>query len=215
MIEDEHMFEYHWAAMVSWQGSLFSGSGGVETLSLERSQLGRGAWVDICYNWMPRADALFDELLRAVPWGSERRPMYERVVEVPRLLAHYGEDDALPADALQQAKLALIDHYREESGGPFSSTGLCLYRDGRDSVAWHGDQIGRNAGDVAVAIISLGAPRRLLLRAKGSRASECYRLGGGDLFVMGGSCQRTWEHSVPKAAHAGPRISIQFRPRGL
>jgi alkylated DNA repair dioxygenase AlkB len=65
-----------------------------------------------------------------------------------------------------------------------------------------------------VAIIVLGDPRALLLRpADGSGATLRHDLGHGDLIVMGGSCQRTWEHAVPKTTRAtGPRISIQFRP---
>jgi alkylated DNA repair dioxygenase AlkB len=166
---------------------------------------------------MAGADALFDDLVDSVPWRAERRPMYDRIVDVPRLLAFYEEGDLLPAVALRQAKLALIDHYRGEPGGQFATAGLCLYRDGRDSVAWHGDTIGRGSNEEPlVAIISLGAPRRLLLREKGGGGSTLrYRVGGGDLLVMGGSCQRTWEHSIPKMSRAGPRISIQYRPRGL
>ncbi|MDQ2797291.1 MAG: alpha-ketoglutarate-dependent dioxygenase AlkB, partial [Actinomycetota bacterium] len=94
---------------------------------------------------------------------------------------------------------------------------LCLYRDGRDSVAWHGDRIGRGSThDTMVAIIILGAPRALALRPAGGGTSRRYELGHGDLVVMGGSCQRTWEHAVPKTARTvGPRISVQFRPRGV
>jgi alkylated DNA repair dioxygenase AlkB len=111
-------------------------------------------------------------------------------------------------------KAALDAHYRDELGEPFASTGLCLYRDGRDSVAWHGDRIGRGAKtDTMVAIVVLGEPRPLLLRPRGGGATLRNDLGHGDVIVMGGSCQRTWEHAVPKSARAkGPRISIQFRP---
>ncbi|WP_336113791.1 alpha-ketoglutarate-dependent dioxygenase AlkB [Streptomyces sp. PTD9-10] len=103
-------------------------------------------------------------------------------------------------------------------GEPFTTAGLCFHRDGRDSVAWHGDRIGRGARqDTMVAILSVGAPRDLLLRpAPGGGTTVRRPLGHGDLIVMGGSCQRTWEHCVPKTARAtGPRISIQFRPHGV
>jgi len=108
-------------------------------------------------------------------------------------------------------------HYGAELGEPFRTLGLCLYRDGRDSVAWHGDTIGRGAThDTMVAILSVGAPRALLLRPRGGGPVVKHELGHGDLLVMGGSCQRTWEHAVPKTARAaGPRISVQFRPRGV
>ncbi len=206
--------------MVVHQGSLFSAGEAVgprtSPPSPERTPLAGGAWVDFFPGWMAGADALFDVLRGTVPWRSERRTMYDRLVDVPRLLAFYGEGDPLPVPALEQARLALIDHYRGETGGRFCTAGLCLYRDGRDSVAYHGDSIGPGAGDQPmVAILSLGAPRRLLLRPKGGGSSLRFQPGGGDLLVMGGSCQRTWEHSVPKVAGAGPRISVQYRPDGL
>ena len=122
------------------------------------------------------------------------------------------------AESLLTAALdALNAHYVAELGEPFRTAGLCLYRDGRDSVAWHGDTIGRGSReDTMVAILSLGAPRALALRPRGGGRSLRFEIGHGDLLVMGGSCQRTWEHAVPKTAHAaGPRISVQFRPRGV
>ncbi len=143
--------------------------------------------------------------------------MYERVVDVPRLLAFYDAGDPLPHPALTDARDALGRHYAGELGEPFVTAGLCLYRDGRDSVAWHGDRVGRaRSRDTMVAILSLGTPRPLLLRPRGGGASLGFHLGHGDLVVMGGSCQRTWDHCVPKTARAvGPRISVQFRPRGV
>jgi alkylated DNA repair dioxygenase AlkB len=143
--------------------------------------------------------------------------MYDRVVDVPRLLCFYGEDAPLPDPALTAARQALNAHYGAELGEPFRTAGLCLYRDGRDSVAWHGDTTGRaSQEDTMVAILSLGAPRAFLLRPRGGGPSLRYEIGHGDLLVMGGSCQRTREHAVPKTAHViGPRISMQFRPRGV
>jgi alkylated DNA repair dioxygenase AlkB len=185
--------------------------------SLRRTVLGDGAWIDVRPGWMAGAGALFDRLLRCVPWRAERRPMYDRVVDVPRLLCYYDEGQPLPEPALDQAREALGRHYREELGEPFSTAGLCLYRDGRDSVAWHGDTTGRGGTtDTMVAIVSLGTPRALLLRPSGGGRALRHDLGHGDLIVMGGSCQRTWEHAVPKTARpVGPRISVQFRPRGV
>ncbi len=188
--------------------------------SVTRTQLSHGAWIDLRRGWLVGADALFARLSATVPWHAERRPMYDRVVDVPRLLAFYGEGEALPDPALVDMKAALDVRYAAELGEPFATAGLCLYRDGRDSVAWHGDTIGRSrTEDTMVAIISIGAPRALLLRplaALGGGATLRHALGHGDLIVMGGSCQRTWEHAVPKTARpVGPRISIQFRPRGV
>ncbi|MFC3962963.1 alpha-ketoglutarate-dependent dioxygenase AlkB [Nocardia jiangsuensis] len=202
------------------QGSLFdqSPAAGLGELSaLERTELGQGAWVDLLPGWLTGATALYDRLAAEVPWRAERRPMYDRVVDVPRLLCFYGEQAPVPDPILATAREELSAHYGPELGEPFRTAGLCWYRDGSDSVAWHGDTIGRGAThDTMVAIVSLGAPRALLLRPRGGGASLRYHLGHGDLLVMGGSCQRTWEHAVPKTRRqAGPRISVQFRPRGV
>jgi alkylated DNA repair dioxygenase AlkB len=186
--------------------------------AVRRSELAHGAWVDIRPGWLAGADELFSRLQDTVPWRAERRRMYDRVVAVPRLLCHYGEGEALPDPLLTQARDALGQYYAAELGEPFATAGLCLYRDGRDSVAWHGDTIGRGSTeDTIVAILSLGAPRALLLRpAGGGGPTLRHEVGHGDLLVMGGSCQRTWQHAVPKTARpAGPRISIQFRPQGV
>jgi alkylated DNA repair dioxygenase AlkB len=197
--------------------------------ALIRTRLAHGAWVDLRRGWLAGADVLFDRLLTAVPWRAERRTMYDRVVDVPRMQCFYREGEPLPDPALEAARHALEEHYAPQLGEPFATVGLCLYRDGRDSVAWHGDSIGRGAReDTMVAIVSLGAPRSLLLRphavgdgtgagtGTGTGHTLRHDLGHGDLLVMGGSCQRTWEHAVPKTRRpAGPRVSIQFRPRGV
>jgi alkylated DNA repair dioxygenase AlkB len=184
---------------------------------IRRIELGRGAWIDLFPGWLTGADELFERLAAGVPWRAEARPMYDRVVAVPRLLAFYGNDVPLPDPILTEARDTLSRHYAEELGEPFRTAGLCYYRDGRDSVAWHGDTVGRGSTeDTMVAIISVGAPRELLLRPRGGGGSVRHALGHGDLLVMGGSCQRTWEHAVPKRSKpVGPRISIQFRPRGV
>ncbi|WP_327683468.1 alpha-ketoglutarate-dependent dioxygenase AlkB [Kitasatospora sp. NBC_00458] len=185
---------------------------------VRRTVLGAGAWVDLLPGWLRGADQLFERLAAEVPWRAERREMYERTVDVPRLLASYREEDEPPHPVLGEARAALGAHYAAELGEPFSTLGLCYYRDGRDSVAWHGDRIGRGAReDTMVAIVSTGEPRALLLRPRGGGGPVVrYPVGHGDLLVMGGSCQRTWEHAVPKTARpVGPRISVQFRPRGV
>lgn len=183
----------------------------------ERLVLGDGAWVDLRPGWVGGAGALFDRLAGTVPWRAERRRMYDRVVDVPRLLCFFDEGQALPDPMLEAMRASLCLAYGAELGEPFRTVGMCLYRDGNDSVAWHGDTIGRGSSeDTMVAIVSLGAARRFLMRRRGGGPARRFELGPGDLVVMGGSCQRTWEHAVPKCAHAaGPRISIQFRPRGV
>jgi alkylated DNA repair dioxygenase AlkB len=223
----EHLFDSIVGMSAAFQGSLLDLGHEVTPAPLEgsvrRTQLGNGAWLDVRPSWIAGADVLFDRLEQVVPWQAERRQMYERVVDVPRLLCFYGEGQALPDPALDAAKDALDTYYGGELGEPFVTAGLCLYRDGRDSVAWHGDRIGRGSTeDTMVAIISVGAPRTLALRprnggvAGGGAGAQRFELGHGDLIVMGGSCQRTWEHAVPKTARpVGPRISIQFRTRGV
>jgi len=183
----------------------------------ERRVLGNGAWVDLRRAWVGGADGLFDRLERSVPWKAEHRWMYERVVAVPRLQCFYAEGEPLPDPALDELRRALDVGYGPELGERFATVGLCLYRDQTDGVAWHGDRLGRSSTeDTVVAIVSLGSGRRFLLRPRGGGTALKFELGPGDLFVMGGSCQRTWEHCVPKSARPiGPRISVQFRPRGV
>jgi len=171
----------------------------------ERVQLDHGAWVDVQRGWLAGSAALFARLFDQVPWRAERRQMYDRTVDVPRLQRFYGEDAELPDPALVACRDTLNGHYEAE-------------------LAWHGDTVGRGrTEDTMVAIVSLGTARPLLLRPRGAvngtangGATLRYSLGHGDLLVMGGSCQRTWEHAVPKSARpTGPRISVQFRPRGV
>jgi alkylated DNA repair dioxygenase AlkB len=184
----------------------------------ERRQLGDGAWLDVRSGWLTDADTLFDELRDAVPWRAERRQMYDRVLDVPRLVSfHNLIDGPVPHPRLKQLRRRLNDTYAGELGEPFTTAGLCLYRDGNDSVAWHGDTIGRSSSqDTMVAIVGLGATRVFALRPRGGGRSLRLHHRHGDLLVMGGSCQRTWEHAVPKTSRpTGPRISIQFRPHDV
>lgn len=211
---------------VDFQTSLFDvladGSGpavGSLGSDVRRTWLSPGAWVDTRPGWVSGSEELFARLVRDVPWQAERRQMYDRVVDVPRLLAYYGDGVALPDPLLVEARGRLDEHYAAELGEGFTTAGLCFYRDGRDSVAWHGDTIGRSrVEDTMVAILSLGESRRLSLRPRAGTEGTPLSIpaGHGDLIVMGGSCQRTWEHAVLKTAKpVGPRISVQFRPRGV
>jgi alkylated DNA repair dioxygenase AlkB len=207
---------------VDFQGTLFETADATDAPALGdlgvavRHELTRGAWVEVRRDWVSGADDVLAALIGDVPWRAERRRMYERMVDVPRLVHTYGDGERLPHVLLEGARNALTLHYRPELGEPFLTAGCCYYRDGRDSVAWHGDTIGRGrVQDTMVAIVSFGDPRRLHLRPRGGGESLSFEMGHGDLLVMGGSCQRTWEHAVPKVAHAGPRISVQFRPRGV
>jgi alkylated DNA repair dioxygenase AlkB len=187
----------------------------------ERRQLDHGAWIDVRSGWIEDVEyarTLFDELREVIPWRAERRKMYDRVLDVPRLVSfHNLLEEPVPHPALKQLRRRLNDIYAGELGEPFVSAGLCLYRDGNDSVAWHGDNIGRSSTeDTMVAIVSLGAARTFALRPRGGGQSLRIQHGHGDLLVMGGACQRTWEHAIPKTSKpTGPRISIQFRPRDV
>jgi alkylated DNA repair dioxygenase AlkB len=201
------------------QPSLFGSSGalGLAELgsSVERRQLSDGAWLDLRLGFVSAADELFDALASGVPWAEERMHMYDSTVRVPRLVARYLQGEPLPHPLLEEAREALNLHYAEEVGQPLVTAGLCLYRDGSDSVAWHGDRIARESPrDTLVAILSLGATRTFALRPRSGGPGLRLQIGHGDLLVMGGSCQRTWLHAIPKTTHClGARISVQFRPQ--
>ncbi|MGO8871819.1 MAG: alpha-ketoglutarate-dependent dioxygenase AlkB [Acidimicrobiales bacterium] len=208
--------------MATLQGSLFDTASEPRLRPLcgavRRFLLSDGAWVDHLPGWVERADLLFEALIGEVAWRSEERVMYDRTVEVPRLMASFGDGVPAPHSVLDEARSTLAGHYLGTPGAHLATIGLCLYRDGSDSVAWHGDTIGRGATeDTLVAIVSLGWHRRLALRPRrGGARSLRFEVGGGDLLVMGGSCQRTWEHAVPKTTRpVGPRMSVQFRPLGV
>jgi alkylated DNA repair dioxygenase AlkB len=195
--------------VLAFQGSLLSDpSPGLTGAPVSRRLLSRGAWVDHASDWLAGADTLFTRLVDELAWRHRRVWMYEREVVEPRLTAHLTGPviDGFPVVA--EIMAALGGRY----GGTFTSSWLNLYRDGRDSVAWHGDRLGRLVDDTVVAILSLGEPRRFLMRPAAGGTSRAFNLGWGDLLVMGGSCQRTWQHAVPKTVLAGPRISVQFRP---
>ena len=195
---------------VTWQPSLLGQAAPEFDVALSgarRRFLGRGAWVDVVPGWVTGADTLFDEVLDTAPWKAFERPMYDRIVDVPRLETRDWQER--PAVLTRMAR-CLGRRY----GVALPSISANLYRDGRDSVAWHGDRIGRHRVDAVVAIVSLGDTRTLLLRPNGGGPSTAFPLHAGDLLVQGGTCQRTFEHCVPKRAHAGPRISVMFRQRG-
>jgi alkylated DNA repair dioxygenase AlkB len=193
------------------QPSLFGrGAPAIEAAALNRAMrraLDAESWIEHFPSWVTGQEALFDELVRTTAWRRERRRMYDRMVEVPRLVA------SLPADGpghpiLETIRLVLNAHY----GMIFTNLSLGYYRDGRDSVAWHGDTTARDLPEAVVATMSLGAPRRFLLRPKEGGRSLALLLGWGDLLVMGGACQRRWRHAIPKVASAGPRIAVMYRP---
>jgi alkylated DNA repair dioxygenase AlkB len=182
-----------------------------EFRGIERNTLSHGAWIDRVPNWIANDAALFAQLQRELEWRSETRPMYTRVVAVPRLLATVPKRGVIEA-----MRAALSQRYGED----FVRVSAALYRDGRDSVAFHGDTIARDIGEALVATVSLGGARKFLVKPTeatpswrpGKNASTAFQLGGGDLVVMGGTCQRTYRHAIPKVARAEPRIAVMFRP---
>ena len=193
---------------MSYQPGLFveEPSCDLELHGLERTDLGAGAWIDHLPEWVKGHDAVLEALWTTTRWQAQRRRMYDRVVDVPRLFATWP-DDGPGHPLLPVMGGALAARYDR----PMLRVSLAAYRDGRDSVAFHGDRLGPARDDAIVAIVALGARRRFLLRLVGGGRSRSFDLGAGDLLVMGGTCQQTWEHGVPKVAHADLRISVQYR----
>ncbi len=172
---------------------------------LERHVLGRGAWLDRCPEWVAGQARLYDQLRDGLDWRGSRRVMYEREVEVPRLFASAGPGER---PAIVEAMVdALSRRYRAR----LDQVGFALYRGGADSVAMHQDKVLKDLPTALVAVVSLGGPRRFLVRPRDGGASRSFDVGFGDLVVMGGTCQRHFEHGVPKQRHAPPRIAVMFR----
>jgi alkylated DNA repair dioxygenase AlkB len=180
--------------------------------AVERTHLDEASWIDFAPGWLRGADEVFDALHRSLPWHQRRNVrMFDSLVDEPRLVAWWSEPNNTgpePLPLLAAMRRALSDRYGEE----FDSIGFNLYRDGDDSVAWHGDRHRHNVVNPVIAIVSVGAPRPLKIRPRGGGSSLSWSLGNGDLFVMGGACQHEWEHTVPKVrVTTGPRLSITFR----
>ncbi len=202
---------------LAWQASLLgagSPSADADFGGARRRELSGGAWVEHVPSCLAGADQLFADLLHRLDWQAREMPMYGQLVPQPRLSAFWSlADEARRYPLLAELALVLDRRY----GVRFKSVGANLYRDGRDSVAFHGDRHARSAGDpdVVIPVLSLGSPRRFLLKPRAGGPSVAYTPGPGDLLVMGGSCQRTWQHSIPKVAAAGPRISVTYRTASL
>lgn len=178
------------------------------------------------------AQAWFDALREGVEWQAQRRRMYDRDVDVPRLLAHYrlgpprgkaarprprgafvpayapASEVAIP-DAIHAARAVVEAH----TGTTFNSVGLNHYRDGRDSVAMHNDHLYEITELQPIALLSLGASRHMTIRAKQPpKRSFALELESGSVLLMSYATQLNYDHGVPKVAHeVGPRISLAFR----
>jgi alkylated DNA repair dioxygenase AlkB len=196
-----------------WQPSLLSIDEAIDVdrsfSGLERIDLDEDSWIDHAPDWLSGADRLFGEILESRRWEQRSRRMYDKRVQEPRLTAPWSLDSGEPLEPpiLEEIRVLLSERY----GRLFDSVGFNLYRDGRDSVAWHADRISKEIEDPIVALVSIGEPRKFLLRPKGGGPSRAFVLRGGDLLITGGQTQRAWEHSVPKVARAGPRISLAYR----
>jgi alkylated DNA repair dioxygenase AlkB len=158
-----------------------------------------------------QAEAWFAELRNGVPWQTQRRRMYDRDVDVPRLQAHFrlDEDDVPEAIRVAAGKVAGF------TGVPFTSAGLNFYRDGRDSVAPHNDHLDEIVHGFPIALLSFGATRRMTIRAKPpARRVLHVDLAAGSLLVMSYETQLRYTHGIPKTNDSvGPRISVAFRVR--
>jgi alkylated DNA repair dioxygenase AlkB len=174
---------------------------------IRRIPLAHGAWLEHAPAWVSGEAQLFAALERSTRWRQERVRMYDRTVDVPRLIASLP-DDGPGHPLLGEMEAALAARYATA----LPHVALALYRDGNDSVAWHGDRVARDLDEAVIATVSLGEPRRFLLRPAAGGEARAFTLGWGDLIVMGGSCQRTWRHAIPKQRHADPRMVIVFRP---
>ncbi|MEP7054547.1 MAG: alpha-ketoglutarate-dependent dioxygenase AlkB [Actinomycetota bacterium] len=201
-------------ADLAWQQSLFDGGPpriDVSFAALERLQLDETSWIDYCPGWLSGSDELFAELLATANWGQRQVYMYDRLVMEPRLTAGFSTDiaDESTPDALVQITDLLSRRYALG----LDRVWVNLYRDGSDSVAWHGDRNAKVHRNPLVTTVSLGARRKFQLRPKGTtKVVHTLLPGHGDLVVMGGACQHDWEHTVPKVARApGARMSVTIR----
>lgn len=192
-----------------WQGSLFGAERPkVQDLDgLDRIELDDTTWLDLGRDIVHGSDEMFASLHDALPWHTGQRPMYDRMVTVPRLCSHLPVTDPRLPRAVEDLAARLTARY----GPNFDHVGANLYRDGDDSVAWHGDRVGRRVSHPIIAVLSLGGSRMFRLRPRGGGPGRSIPLHSGDLLVMGGACQHRWEHAVPKVRRAQPRISVTFR----
>lgn len=198
---------------MAFQGSLFSHLGEPDAFDrtfseMRRIELSEDAWVDRQPGWSKDPDTLFLTAMETLDWTEGVERIRGEEVARPRLVANFDRSGLPPG---LEIFAAMSEALSERYGVSLDRITCNLYRDGNDSVAWHGDRIARDLPEATVAILSLGEPRPFRIRPKGGGSSMGWPAGRGDLIVMGGSCQRTHDHSIPKVASAGPRIAVMFR----
>jgi alkylated DNA repair dioxygenase AlkB len=187
-----------------------------------RIPLESGAWLDYEPAWLPSEDA--HEMLAALrdemAWEQREIVLFGRRVLQPRLIAWAGElgyrysGQTIEPRAFTPTMQKLLARVNQRCGTPFNHVLANRYRSGDDSMGLHADDEPELGPDPLVAIVSLGAIRRLVIkpRRKQRRERHDQDLGHGALLVMGGTCQRHYVHGLPRQAGAeGERISLTFR----
>jgi alkylated DNA repair dioxygenase AlkB len=201
------------AALGAAQLGLFAGDEmavDVTFAAVYRIELDATSWVEHVTGWLTGSEQLLAALVAKAGWEQRERWMVNRTVVEPRLTAEYTELAQAPEPMLRTAARALSDHY----GVSYDGLWINFYRNHRDSTGWHGDWPTCKREICTVPVLSLGAPRRFLLKPRGGGRSIALTPAGGDLIVMGGRCQRDWRHCVPKqTAPASGRVSVNFSSR--
>jgi|HubBroStandDraft_4_1064222.scaffolds.fasta_scaffold115503_2 alkylated DNA repair dioxygenase AlkB len=181
---------------------------GNDFTEVERHDLDGDSWIEVMPGLIREPGPLFTQLLRDLDWSQRQRWIYDRKVDEPRLTADYPRIETAPGSALRLLARRLSDVY----GIPYDGVWVNLYRNERDSTGWHGDWITCKRDICTVPVLTLGHPRRFLIKPRGGGRSTRFLPQSGDLIVMRGRCQADWRHAVPKqAVPAGPRISVNFQ----
>jgi alkylated DNA repair dioxygenase AlkB len=175
--------------------------------TVARIQLDVTSWVDYVQGWLASDGELMEMLMHQAAWEQRSRWMYTRMVQEPRLTAEYPVIADAPQPVLSYLAGTLSAHYRR----PYNRLWMNWYRDNNDGTGWHADRPANKLDQAVIPVLSLGATRRFLIRPDGGGPSKTIVVHGGDLVVMGGRCQKDYQHSVPKQKEpAGPRLSLNF-----
>jgi alkylated DNA repair dioxygenase AlkB len=197
----------------AYQASLFdddeADTPAIRAAALESAtthRLDEHSWITHVPGFLTGHARLLAELATLDVWEQRQRWMFDRRVEEPRLTGEYVDLSAAPT-LLGELAGALGEHL----GVPYDRIWMNWYRDNHDGTGWHADRPAHKAPTAVVPVLSLGAPRRFLVRPFGGGPSTVFAPAGGDLIIMQGRCQRDWQHCVPKQkAPAGARMSLNF-----